>query len=344
MVPTSLLRKCCGRASVPQSQQLGIKLINVMNIEYIEKQQKEEEEQKIRGTEKIENFLERVVGNKNINNPDFFIDLLGKMDYEQFISYLKRVNGIVKEIPIKDRGAFKNESGVVNTSMMESTPEIVPPKKEKRIEIMKEVFDKLKNLALSDREDKKEIISRSIFNSIIYLHPFNDGNGRTARTLYFLTSPIFKNSKAEWKLNYVVKRRTEGLKEYHENINLVVYRNLLQGKGIEWMNNGSEEESVWPEYEDDSPVSGFDRDYLGFLAAYQAMSKDERNKYITNQEDNKNKLSVNEENLSDELKAKIKVEKEKIREEFARKIIDMSFDPEWPEWLEEELEEAFLKI
>lgn len=315
-----------------------------MNFEDITKQQKEENEQKTRGSKRIEDFLERVIGNENINNPDFFIDLLEKIDYNQFISYLERINGIVKEIPTKDREAFKNGSGIVNTFMMESTPEIIPPRKEKRVEIMKEVFDKLKELASSDREDKKEIISRLIFNSIIYLHPFADGNGRTARTLYFLTSPIFKNSKAEWKLNFVVRRRTEGFREYHENLNLVVYRNLLSEKGIDWVNNGSEEESVWPEYEDDFLGSGFDKNYLGFLAAYQAMSENEREKYIVKQEDNKNKLSINEENIPDDLRVKIKTEKEKIREEFARKIINTSFDPEWPEWLQRELEEAFLKI
>ncbi|MFC1644599.1 Fic family protein [Patescibacteria group bacterium] len=310
-----------------------------MNFEDNIKQQKEEERERVVGSEKLEKFLEKIIDVKDLENPDFFMDILGQVDYSQFMAHLERINGIIKQIPIANRDSFDSESKIVSSFMMtEGSAEIVPPRKEMRVIIMEEAFNRAKEISLGDDENKKKIVSRLIFNAIIYLHPFKDGNGRTARALYKLLS--LEGKDEEWNLSKIIKVRSEKLKDYHEGLNFFIFDQMLSERNVKWLNSESEENSVWPHYIDETIGIGFDKTYLGFLSAYQAMSEEEINKYVSIGERDKN--FINGESLPQELKSRIQSEKIKLREEFVRKILDASSnDQEWPEELSNRLKDAF---
>ena len=116
-----------------------------------------------------------------INAFEFFQNLnehKEKIDFETFKSFLIRLNGIARDIPIKQR-KFDGKNVEVSGGFLGET--ILPPREEDKEEILEFAFDSAKDLS---REDDAYMIP-AVVNA---LHMFNDGNGRTSRIIHLLLS------------------------------------------------------------------------------------------------------------------------------------------------------------
>jgi hypothetical protein len=125
--------------------------------------------------EKLIEFLDK------INAFEFFQNLnenKEKIDFETFKSFLIRLNGIARDIPIKQR-KFDGKNVEISGGFLGET--ILPPREEDKEEILEFAFDSAKDLSL---EDDAYMIP-AVVNA---LHMFNDGNGRTGRIINLLLS------------------------------------------------------------------------------------------------------------------------------------------------------------
>jgi hypothetical protein len=122
--------------------------------------------------DKIVRFLDR------IDAYEYFQNILKgeeqKPSFEDFENFLVRLNGIARNIPVKERSADGDGvrlSGIFDTVLM--------PGHKDKIEILKYAYD---NLEKVDKDDLKYLVP-AIINAV---HLFSDGNGRTSRIIYQL--------------------------------------------------------------------------------------------------------------------------------------------------------------
>lgn len=105
----------------------------------------------------------------------------GKVDFNQFKSFLIRLNGIVRGLPMKERkfdGEDVQLSGFIET--------ILPPKYEDKEEILEYAFETAKDLDMNSRAYMLPLLINA-------LHLFADGNGRTSRILFQLLNSATKS-------------------------------------------------------------------------------------------------------------------------------------------------------
>lgn len=107
-----------------------------------------------------------------------------KIDFEKFKSFLVRLNGIARDIPIKQR-KFDGKHVEISGGLLSET--ILPPREEDKEKILEFAFDSAKDLS---QEDDAYMIP-AVINE---LHMFNDGNGRTSRIINLLLSSKDKES------------------------------------------------------------------------------------------------------------------------------------------------------
>lgn len=297
------------------------------------------------GVKRFENFLNRILPEIGLDNSEIFFEGLKSISAEELLSILERINGILTEVPIKNRDSFTSESGVQNEFFFNSAVELVPPPTEVRKRLLSETLSTLQQQLegklpddIDDQgnlEDVREVIARTLFNLIIYLHPFGDGNGRTARTTYSCLSPEIAN-KSTGQLARRLTERPSSLREYHQMLNQSTLEMMLESRGIAWMVSDSPQ---LPMYDTDNPTRGLDADYLQFIAAYDVMTEEERTQYITTEEEH---LVMKKDELPPELITKISSRINSVREEFVENILEFSVYPEkWPEWLKEPFAQAF---
>ena len=161
----------------------------MVTIEEMQRKEQETAAKRKAGIEKLKTYLEKAIKSEDLANPDFFVKRLAHVSYEQFTKILNQVNERINDALFPTQGTFKKVSGITATQFASEASELVPPPLERRNELMRETFGKMQLLARSDDPNKAQIIARTLYNTIIYLHPFWDGNGRVARLAYFLISP-----------------------------------------------------------------------------------------------------------------------------------------------------------
>jgi hypothetical protein len=98
--------------------------------------------------------------------------------FEEFMDFVGRINGIARDIPIKDREA-DGEKVVLSSPLIGDT--LVPKHDDKRT-LLEEAYDA--RLELPNREDIRYMIP-VVINAV---HLFVDGNGRTSRVMNTLLS------------------------------------------------------------------------------------------------------------------------------------------------------------
>ncbi|MFA6995417.1 MAG: Fic family protein [Patescibacteria group bacterium] len=134
--------------------------------------------------EKIIEFLNKIDAFEFFKNLDSNRE---EIDFEKFKSFLVRLNGIARDIPIKQR-KFDGKNVEISGGLLNET--ILPPKEEDKEEILEFAFDRAKDLS---REDNSYMIP-AVINE---LHMFNDGNGRTSRIIHLLLNSRDKESFSE---------------------------------------------------------------------------------------------------------------------------------------------------
>ncbi len=280
-------------------------------------------------------FLQRVLSPEELQEPRALVEALAQLTLPEFEALLVRLNGMLNGTPVSKRALLpmdKHAKSAVPDSSLFARTEIVFPDGETRQELLAYAFEGIRALAQDPTEAHCQTIARTLFNTVIYLHPSPDGNGRTARTLYALTSPSMRTTSGRGEqLERLLLKRSEGLREWHGSMDATVFGALCEARGIEAFTTNGELAVGMQEAED----FGFDSMTLQFVGAYDAMSPEERERYAKREGE---KLLFNEFDFPEELRGRIKVQMKRVRNEFARFIVKMSLDDaEYPPFFDEEL-------
>ncbi len=125
--------------------------------------------------EKIVSFLEKINAFEFLQSLDKNSE---KIDFEKFKSFLVRLNGIARDIPINKRN-FDGKDVEISGGLLGET--ILPPKAEDKDSLLEYAFDFVEDL---EKKDNSYMIP-AVINE---LHMFNDGNGRMSRVIHLLLS------------------------------------------------------------------------------------------------------------------------------------------------------------
>ncbi len=175
--------------------------------------------------EKIIKFLDK------INAFEFFENIdqqREKISFEDFKSFLVRLNGLVKDIPIKQR-KFNGENVEISGGLLGEI--ILPPKEEDKTELLEFAFNSAKDLSRGDNAYMIPVVVNA-------LHMFNDGNGRTSRVIHLL---LVSENKESFNLELEKALGAEGrFHSYDINPALVdseIREKVLENHGWEFFTN-----------------------------------------------------------------------------------------------------------
>jgi len=309
---------------------------------------KHDDEKRSAGLAKMAKFIERTLGSERLADSSVMLEYLSGLEYGQFTDLLKRLNGIINNVFPSDRHAPLEKQSHVVFGGYEANLELVPPSPEIAQKILEETFETIRTIAKDNDQNAAQRVARTLYNSIIYLHSFPDGNGRTARLLYYLFSPHVEKGgkKIDEQLPQVVGARQDSyfgnrvseVDDYHWALGMGIYADLLRSKGI---SDDVDEDGVYVASLKKTDGHGFDVNRLGFIAAYEAMSPEEREKYKHNVGEN-GAFNFSIKDFPKPLKERIAKQKDLIREEFTRAVLQASASTdEWPDWLDERLDKIF---
>jgi hypothetical protein len=135
-----------------------------------------------------------------------FEEWIAGISFEDFILYLSRLNGVLRKVQIKKRSIDGVRSVVLDRHQNDQI-KYLPPAFSTRENLMRNVFSALKNI--NDQEDRALLM----YYSLIAIHLYSDGNGRTARLIHELLSEEGKElteSKLSQLLDHDMKGRKGG--------------------------------------------------------------------------------------------------------------------------------------
>ena len=136
--------------------------------------------EKLETGKKVFEFLDRTKFLDVRKSDEQFDEWLQKLFYEDYVNYLTRLNGILREVPIKKREV--DGSGVELSAGALFGISYLPPATEQKDGLMRESFEAIKQMP--DNEDRALLI----YYAIQAIHPYSDGNGRTRRLLHEIIS------------------------------------------------------------------------------------------------------------------------------------------------------------
>lgn len=157
---------------------------------------------------------------KKTNVLDFFQKReTEEADFDDFKSFLIRLNGILRGIPTKDR-KFDGVEAELSGGLLGER--VVFPRWEDKEPLLRYAFDCAHELS---REDASYMIPL-VVNA---LHLFNDGNGRVSRVLHLLLSPDNNTSSFETKLMKTLSKdgRFDSMNISPEFINFEIEKCIL---------------------------------------------------------------------------------------------------------------------
>lgn len=241
-----------------------------------------------RGAEQLVDFLTRTLSVEELCDNNI-VERLSEIPYTDFLKLLERINGIIRRVPTAKRDILTPTGAAREVGIFSN---FVFPPVEERQQLMEETFHGMKKIMVSDTPDRSQIVARTLFTSMIYLHPAADGNGRTGRALYFLTSPHVQKNPETFKdrLTSLLTYRSYGIDESHATICAAVYYDMIQARGIQHsIPVGTDVDAVLPVRPEairyklpalyDPCSFGFDAENLRFIAAYDSMSPLQRQRY-----------------------------------------------------------------
>ncbi|MEK7068805.1 MAG: Fic family protein [Patescibacteria group bacterium] len=170
-------------------------------------------------------FLNTLVDDSRLN------DWLSQLSAEDFQNYLVRLNGLIRQIKIKNR-RIDGEGVAISNALMEIR--YLPPRSEYKDELMRHLFESSKKLSKKD-------VGLLLYLSLQAIHPFADGNGRTGRLLYFLLesgetkTPLNKDRVARFLIHddnsvsgrEVFERKIKSPKEVDSMIGFLLAQDVL---------------------------------------------------------------------------------------------------------------------
>lgn len=279
------------------------------------------------GAEFAVKFLDKIKAKFDWTNSYNVFAYLKYVSEKDLFDTLSRMNGLIKELPLPDRNFILENSGESVHNPMTKEVFLVFPPVETRERLAHYFYEKIHNFLNTQHvnEDGERRIALAMFNFITYVHPFKDGNGRTARLSYFLTSPDVKSIQQESLLRNI-QTRPPYMRSYHDNLNLYARFFMLDNRKLEVANNQAKDMPDLHEYKlHYTHAGGFDQENLAFISAYDVMSEEERKRF------NKSRASPSMvfdwEDLPVDIQIKTAQHLNDVREEFIKNVIDLSLDP-----------------
>lgn len=145
-----------------------------------------ESQNSIKLSSKIVKFLQKIEGKYKMKISEILEN--EKISFEDFKNILLKINGVILKKP-------KNQQKISKTVIVRDQNYNIcyhPPKdKEKHLQRLYEIFNSDETL-----KDKAMIM----FYAIQFIHPFDDGNGRTGRFLYELISKNYNINNENFEL------------------------------------------------------------------------------------------------------------------------------------------------
>lgn len=315
-----------------------------------------------------------------LTEPTKILENMQNLDFKRFYKLIDNINAKALDIPVdhKDQKADQATFGPENIGR----EHIKFPSYEQNKMIWKDAFKAIKNKLDSEDISNRatETVALTIFNLIGDTHIYKDGNGRTARALYFMLSPKVEKSpdKLEEKFTSVVSRaerneqigNTRQVDRLFQNLS---YSLMLADRGLTPSRN-KKKHAFYCEI--DIPSPSFEDNRVKFLALYDLLTsstENDLNSYMENiassgldsdrreylkpfvddkkQVEDMKTLQVSYQTWSnikknEELFEELKKEAENIREEYVRKILEISMrddlqDTKFGESVYEKLDQAF---
>ncbi len=158
--------------------------------------------EKLETGKKVFEFLNRTGFLEVRKTDEQFKKWIQGLSYEDFTNYITRLNGILREVPIKQR-SVDGKDVEVSFGVVGDEISYLPPEANKKEGLMREVFDFLKTM--TNNEDRALLI----YYALQAIHPYSDGNGRTGRLLHELISEEGKELTKD-KLSNLLDHDKEG--------------------------------------------------------------------------------------------------------------------------------------
>jgi hypothetical protein len=298
-------------------------------------------EKRHRGISDTITFLRRTVG-EGIENPAIIFDTLQSEHYglNDYLRYLKTINGIVRRIPIVQREFNPNHAHVGTSRPLEFAH--IAPHPDVRQKLLGEAFDLVRNDKIRQLPTVPKVAARILFNAITMAHPFKDGNGRTARMIYFLMTHPEYSSDEEFgqEAIKVIAGPKKEFSIYFDKLNNHFYEQELAKRGLDTGVNDSKYYHGRL-YHGRGHEWGFEPNCLGYLAVYDAMTSEER-KACGKKDEGTDTPYFRMELLPSDIRKNYDENMWKTREEFARAVILASADEQkWPTELQQTLDASF---
>lgn len=146
-------------------------------------------------------FLHRIKAERVFGNEEAKREFIKNISFEQFKGWLERVNGILRSVPIGERGFDgkdvalvpnpEQEDKMATAFLGERTPEY-PPREEDKEALFAEMFHLVQHMEGEDASLND--IALLVSTGINAIHAFEDGNGRTSRLINYLLTTDYKKS------------------------------------------------------------------------------------------------------------------------------------------------------
>ncbi len=140
------------------------------------------------GAEKLLRFLKETQAEQSLSTPESRRKLILQTNFGVFENWLQRVNGITRKIKPVDRYIYDTDSETYSMS----APDI-----QDRQLLLKQAWEASKRILEPETEidQKLKDVSLLLGGAINFIHPFEDGNGRTGRVVSLLTREGFDGSQ-----------------------------------------------------------------------------------------------------------------------------------------------------
>jgi hypothetical protein len=135
-------------------------------------------------------------------NDTKFEEWMASISFEDFMLYLSRLNGILREVQIEKRSIDGGRSIIFDYDQTDQI-KYLPPAASEKGNLIRDVFYSLRNI--TNQEDRALLF----YYALVAIHPYADGNGRTARLIHELLSEEGKEL-TESKLSQLLDHDEKG--------------------------------------------------------------------------------------------------------------------------------------
>jgi hypothetical protein len=154
-------------------------------------------------------FLKKIDIQNIVEDQNKKSEFIQNLSFDEFKDFLLRLNGVVRDIPTSKRefNAGSQAKYLINIKDEDGVVRFCPPPNAIKMSLLEEAFNALKRMDSAKRIKDGAVMMGSAINAI---HPFPNGNGRTARNI----SMLLASSKDEF---YVTDPNPEPIQPFIEN-------------------------------------------------------------------------------------------------------------------------------